>query len=43
MIMQMYSEWYKPQEIGEALGVSEISSGASFMATMLISEKAGSI
>ena len=22
MIMQMYSEWYKPQEIGEALGVS---------------------
>ena len=22
IIMQMYSEWYKPQEIGEALGVS---------------------
>ena len=22
MIMQLYSEWYKPQEIGEALGVS---------------------
>ena len=22
MIMQMYSEWYKPQEIGKALGVS---------------------
>lgn len=22
MIMQMYSEWYKPQGIGEALGVS---------------------
>ncbi len=22
MIMQMYSEWYKPQEIGETLGVS---------------------
>ena len=22
MIMQMYSEWYKPKEIGEALGVS---------------------
>ena len=22
MIMQMYSEWYKPQEIGEVLGVS---------------------
>ena len=22
MIMQMYSEWYKPQEIEEALGVS---------------------
>ena len=22
MIIQMYSEWYKPQEIGEALGVS---------------------
>ena len=22
MIMQMYSEWYKPQKIGEALGVS---------------------
>ena len=22
MIMQMYSEWYKPQEIGEALSIS---------------------
>ena len=22
MIMQLYSEWYRPQEIGEALGVS---------------------
>ena len=22
MIMQMYSEWYRPQEIGDALGVS---------------------
>ena len=22
MILQMYSEWYKPQEIGEALGIS---------------------
>ena len=22
MIMQMYSEWHKPQEFGEALGVS---------------------
>ena len=22
MIIQMYSEWYKPQEIGEALGIS---------------------
>ncbi len=22
MVMQLYSEWYKPQEIGEALGVS---------------------
>lgn len=43
MIMQKYSEWYKPQEIGEALGVSTDTVRRSFMITTSISGKAGSI